>query len=704
MSAYETVTLGRSKRSTAGNRMRELLEKAHQDDKDEIFAEVEGDDEFEAPQEQRDVYLDEFADTDEEVEEDEEATERALQREERQKAKGKTRAIYNPLANQPKPKKTMEPPSASTSALAALDPSIDTSAMAPSTLMLTLRKQRREAKRLGRSEARRSNLRASTLKTEEEIKAREEAERANRSNKGRRPQHETGEVRGSRPMTQDELIAAALEEEERNKEALRDWLRKEDEKRELRRVGRKRVKGPRWTWVSRTVGKLVEVVDVPEPLVPSGAVSKATVDAPAAACEGTAAIESDAISVDQPQASTAAVAVPPLSEGQVAVDTSPSDDAAVPSGSEPPGPSKDAAASVVVQSQISSNPPDLEAVKPDEASSVAQTSQSPRPEQFATATPALAAASEAQAKARSEPAPAPTPTTVSGNAAHAAERPAPISTTQETPQDNVLPPSNPGVNLATPLDGPPPQTQANASDTPSNQPEPIKSSTALDPPAPSPPQPTAEDPAQYTRNYLILSQIPGGLPAELKLVLGDHVDWDEVAYIPARNRPITRRPPACPLTGLPAKYRHPDTMIPYATVEGYKTIEAMLANRYMYDEGGWWAGGEEDDHAEGMEGIDGWWEAIHGGWLGGKEIPVEQVVAPAEVEEEVMEEEVMEEEVEVVKGKRKRGKASASATPVPSSKRSKGKRIQTELHDQEPNEPEPVIEAAKKSKTRSRKR
>ena len=65
--------------------MRELLEKAHQEDQDDIFAEVEGDEEFQAPDDIRDVFLDEFADTDDEVEVDEEEAERELRREERRK-------------------------------------------------------------------------------------------------------------------------------------------------------------------------------------------------------------------------------------------------------------------------------------------------------------------------------------------------------------------------------------------------------------------------------------------------------------------------------------------------------------------------------------------------------------------------------------------------------------------------------------------
>jgi hypothetical protein len=40
------------------------------------------------------------------------------------------------------------------------------------------------------------------------------------------------------------------------------------------------------------------------------------------------------------------------------------------------------------------------------------------------------------------------------------------------------------------------------------------------------------------RNYIILSQVPGGLAGEMKLVLGDHVEWDQVKYIPGRLRPL----------------------------------------------------------------------------------------------------------------------------------------------------------------------
>ena len=252
---------------------------------------------------------------------------------------------------------------------------------------------------MGRSEARRSTMRASTLKTEEEILAREKQDKERVKRMGRKALHEGGEVRGVRPMTQDELIAAALEEEEKNAEALRDWLRKEEEKRELRRVGRKRVRGPRWTWISRTVGKVVEVVRDDE------------------------GIEAAVVREVQEE-------VKPVNE-----DT--------PKPGEP------------------DQSPQCEEAKPQ--AEVARTDISSQP-----------TASEQRGDVEEQ--------------------------------------------------------KGNAEAGPSRLPEQVEPTVTT----------VSNEDTRYTRNYLILSQIPGGLPAELKIVLGDHVEWDEVQYIPARNRPISQ--------------------------------------------------------------------------------------------------------------------------------------------------------------------
>lgn len=157
-------------------------------------------------------------------------------------------------------------------------------------------------------------------------------------------------------MTQDQHIAAALETEELNKAALRDWLAREEERRELRKVVRKRVRGPRMSWVSRTVG-------------------------------------GDKVTV---------------------IDDQPAEDSVTPGPAE--GPSTAAG-----------------------------------------------------------------PSTTSPSTAPIAQH-----------------------------------AQAPTSDLPAGP---------------------------YTRNYLVLSNIPGGLPAELSVILGDHVDWSNIQAVPGRNRPLSKSSP-----------------------------------------------------------------------------------------------------------------------------------------------------------------
>lgn len=284
---------------------------------------------------------------------------------------------------------------------------MDVASMAPSTLVLELRRRKREAKRVNRSEARRSNLRASTLATaattdpDAQGEGEGEAEDGdddggggkNKGRRGRVAQHIATTRTIRKPLTQTQLIEAALEEEERNKEALRDWLKKEEEKRELRRVGRKVVKGPRWTWVSRTVGRLVE--EVPE-------CEEKSQEEPRGEAEKSQG-------QDTPQQVTSPKA--PQSE----------------------------------ESKI--NPPPLPSPKSQSQS------QSPK------------------------------------------------NNTTIKPAPDTYQPS-------------PPVTETEA-------------------------QPQSEPNVPYTRNYIILSQIPGGLPAELQIVLGSHVEWDKLKIIPSRNRPIS---------------------------------------------------------------------------------------------------------------------------------------------------------------------
>jgi hypothetical protein len=475
---------------------------------------------------------------------DEEAEERAIRREERRKAKGKTKGIYNPLGPfGSKPKKVKFPPEPSGASsstgrgtstgkraedMELLDPNIDPATMAKSTLVLALRKQRREQKRLHRDQNLRSTLRASTLRTEEEILEREKAEKSNPNRKGRLAQHVTGEVRVVRKMTQDELIAAALEEEERNKESLKDWLRKEEERRELRRVGRKRVRGPRWTWVSRTVGKLVEEVEG-DPAKDAARISGATPVAstpapeerpkspPKTADTGANTAEPDAsgkveerrvhdsstLPPEADDAGTPEASKPPVSAPQEAP-ASPTQEVPVPAIQEPPPSS--------TQEESAPTAQEPSASAPVEPSAAPQNPLSSGPQAVSISGPA-----DPSASAPEEPGSAP-------------EQP---SSAPEQPSSAHREPSSSGPTNA-PIDGPPAASSTSLQPTPNAAGESSKPAEG--------PQPDAsanEAPSRYTRNYIILSQIPGGLAKELQLVLGDHVEWDRVKYIPHRNRPIS---------------------------------------------------------------------------------------------------------------------------------------------------------------------
>lgn len=191
-------------------------------------------------------------------------------------------------------------------------------------------------------------------------------------------------------MTQDQHIAEALETEELNKEALRNWLEREEQRRELRKVVRKRVRGPRWSWVSRTVGgggeRMIGVIGEDDGEPEKGDVVQA--------------VESDAT------------------------------------------PNKEAGPSNMPAQPAPTVP-------------------------LTTATPA---------------------------------------------------PSAPPVAIASPA--------PNEALAPNE--------------APAPSEPPATPAGPYTRNYLVLSNIVGGLPAELSVVLGSHVDWSNVQVIPGRNRPLSK--------------------------------------------------------------------------------------------------------------------------------------------------------------------
>jgi vacuolar protein sorting-associated protein 72 len=76
----------------------------------------------------------------------------------------------------------------------------------------------------------------------------------------------------------------------------------------------------------------------------------------------------------------------------------------------------------------------------------------------------------------------------------------------------------------------------------------------------------------------------------------------------------------CLLTGRPAKYRHPVSLIPYATAEAYRLIDQTLRHDFLWSEdrmaflGTTLETDEPLEKADGMDGIEEWDDAARGWW------------------------------------------------------------------------------------------
>ncbi|GAA5905678.1 hypothetical protein JCM6882_008744 [Rhodosporidiobolus microsporus] len=109
----------------------------------------------------------------------------------------------------------------------------------------------------------------------------------------------------------------------------------------------------------------------------------------------------------------------------------------------------------------------------------------------------------------------------------------------------------------------------------------ILNSPAVSPPAPDP-EPTPSTPPErpeYTRNWLIFGNTdeePITRGQELEAIFGEHEDWTREAPLPAKTVDgVEGRGYLCPITGLPAKYRDPRTLTPYATLAAYKILSSL---------------------------------------------------------------------------------------------------------------------------------
>ncbi|GAA6012151.1 hypothetical protein JCM11491_001765 [Sporobolomyces phaffii] len=79
------------------------------------------------------------------------------------------------------------------------------------------------------------------------------------------------------------------------------------------------------------------------------------------------------------------------------------------------------------------------------------------------------------------------------------------------------------------------------------------------------------EPMPWTRNWLVFDQFEGTRADEYEALFGDHVDWRQP--VPPRSDPKSNR---CALTGLPARYRDPRTLTPFASLEAYQVLNSIV--------------------------------------------------------------------------------------------------------------------------------
>ncbi|KAL1751907.1 YL1 nuclear protein-domain-containing protein [Schizophyllum commune] len=250
----ELLVTRRSRRSTAGNRLQELLAGAQ--DKEDTY---EDDSDFEA-QDEGDAFDEDFAsDSDKTASEEEVDAERVVQEEEKREkqatrsqvekvtaaANARLRATFNP-----------EESHASTSKASTRIKRKVSFAGSPG-------KRRKKGKGKNDLEiaGERHSSRAHTIQstTATAIKLKDIARK--KATQGPRKRTE------ERSFTQAELIRRALDNEEGNVAEHRDYLKREEEKRRKARAAKQKLNGPLVRWVSRTeeVVTCVPDLDAPPP-------------------------------------------------------------------------------------------------------------------------------------------------------------------------------------------------------------------------------------------------------------------------------------------------------------------------------------------------------------------------------------------------------------------------------------------------------
>ncbi|CUA77752.1 vacuolar protein sorting-associated protein 72 [Rhizoctonia solani] len=497
-------------------------------------------------------------------------------------------------------------------------------------------------------DATRQSERASTVKHKFQVQERLKDAEKRKAHAPKRP----------RPIaptkTQDELIAAALELEEKNTKALREFLQKEEEKRAAaRKVVRLKIEGPVVRWVSRGEVPLVEEVkEEPGTRQTSVTASQAQVQTPPAQASVSQTSTTPAPAVVGPAPSPIG---PDPSSTSISTSTVAPARSSTPSRTqrmqvyvEIPTPSKSIRRSLSARSQspLASRGLNVPSTQPLARSPLSSTVSLPRsplsaPEPLVPESGPSQSSGEPQ---RSESLQPPGPTSsYSSEPTSQHQGPRSIPSQSNVLRTSHLPTAIRQSSVSSSGSGKSkgkmimyveiPMRKRDKGKAlvpgsaesprpnglllePSSVPAVVSDSVAVPKSTPatsttvfsSPSVPTLSTPSapahaplsqKQTRNYVIV-EYGGGARASfgwnMQAVFGKHADWEDVLINGVKvPHPVK---PTCPITGLSAPYRDSRTGIPYANAYAYKTLTRLLAHEFVWSkERGCYIGDEGRDPA-----------------------------------------------------------------------------------------------------------
>ncbi|KZT58561.1 YL1-domain-containing protein [Calocera cornea HHB12733] len=546
------LVVQRERRANAGNRMRALLDIEFE--AEEMFAEEENDIEFISQDEEDDVFESDFVSTEDEPDEDEEAEERAVLREEKVKrAAARKKADRTTTTSLFVPKPAAKAP-AEQRAKPVKRVSI---ALPPDTRSINILDN---SYPLRRRQSARSSTRTAKLKLERKLKE-DAARRASVVSRPKRPIQPR--------KTQDQLIADALELEERNVKSLKDFLAREEEKKRTARVVRKTVHdGGVVAFISRAEEVRIPPVQVIEPTVAPMEMLLPLPAFPSSAATQVMKLEQIA------EECQATMKEQPLSLA----------------GSGVPEPRK--------------SPSAPQPEKPGGSPDVGESGQAlPADVDVASLTTPQRADADDVEEVQPIPLAATTPH-------EPAERlPSPKEEVDQSVGVEVIPEATTSRSLGEP-------SFAVASSESASTEERFLQTRNLVALKDLIPEDLAMEEDGDNEMQKSKTKVPWTWVEEMTALFGDHVDWGSLKVVPARNRPIYRRPPMCPMTGLPAPYRDPQTGIPYANAKAYRTLQRLTDHQFVWSEGRgvYWA----DEREQGARGVPASWNGYVRGIMPGQ--------------------------------------------------------------------------------------